>query len=227
MTASLGLGIILIWKKKEQRPLLVFGYVPVLGYFLLAAKLSPMYVDRYLMAGFPFVISWLAVLICFVWFRMAHSEAVQSGKAHLRREQSGSVWAGRGVAAGLIAVYCCLQVFTYDGTYLYTGYEEQKALAEEYGDLPCICLYEGSGYYDNLLEFAEYEKTLLVTPGELLERKNASDILALQEVVFVVKNIIPGEALDAVLEKYGFEISKVLVEDGACGDDVYLCRRIG
>lgn len=247
LTASLVLGVILFWKRKEQRPLLVFAYVPVLGYFLLAAKLSPMYVDRYLMAGFPFVISWLAMLISFVWRRMPYSKVVQSEKTNLTREQAGDTnlaqvqagdtnlaweqairaWAGRGIAAALIVVYCCLQVFTYDGTYLYVGYEEQKALAEEYGNLHCICLYEGSGYYDNLLEFAEYEKTLLVTPVELLERKNTSDIFALQEVVFVVKNIIPEKALEAVLEKYGFEISKVLVENGACGDDVYLCRRIG
>lgn len=206
VVACLALGIYLFCKKKEYRMLLVFFYLPVLGYFLLAAKMSPIFVDRYLMAGFPFVISWLAFLLCFLWGKMTGFRKT-----------------------GLIvitAVFCCFHVFTYDGTYLYTGYEEQKQLAEEYSDMPCICLYEGSGYYDNLLEFAEYEKTLLVTPRELLERKDVSDIVQLQEVVFVVKNIIPEDALHEVLEKYQFEIREVLLEDGACGDDVYLCSRI-
>lgn len=206
LTASLVLGVVLFWKKKEQRPLLAFCYLPVVGYFLLAAKLSPMYVDRYLMASFPFVISWLAVLLCYLLYRIP-----QPGK-----------W----MVSGVTAVYCCLNIFTYDGTYLYTGYEEQLQIAEEYSERSCICLYEGSGYYDNLLEFAEYDKTLLVTPRELLERKDASDIAQLQEVVFVVKNIIPEEALQEILEKYQFEVSEVLLEEGACGDDVYLCRRI-
>jgi len=122
-------------------------------------------------------------------------------------------------------VYCGMHLFTYDGSYLYKGYEEQLQVAEEYKDLPCICVYEGSGYYDNLLEFAEYDKTLLVTSKELLEREESHDVEQLKEVILVVKNIIPQKSLQQILESYDWEIKQALIEDGACGDDVLLCVR--
>jgi len=120
--------------------------------------------------------------------------------------------------------YCCMHVFTYDGSYLYKGYEQQLQIAKEYKDLPCICIYEGSGYYDNLLEFAEYDSTLLVTPKELLGRTE-NDVKQLEEMILVVKHIVPQETLQQILYTYDWEVKQVLVEDGACLDDVLLCVR--
>lgn len=200
-------GILLFYKKKEWRPLLAFFYLPVMSYFLLAAKMSPMYVDRYLMAIFPFVTGWGVIFICCMLSRVRPLVKIVG------------LWV-------IPAAVCMFHIFTYDGTYLYQGYEKQLQTAKDYEELSCICLYEGSGYYDNLLEFARYESTLLVTPEELMERKEPSDIVQLQEVIFLVKNSIPEDVLMKIMEEYQFEIQEVLVEDGACGDDVYLCRRI-
>lgn len=38
--------------------------VPVAGYFLLASRMSPYLVDRYIMPLFPFVALLLALLLC-------------------------------------------------------------------------------------------------------------------------------------------------------------------
>ena len=59
-----------------------------------------------------------------------------------------------------------------------------------------------------------------------MERKDASDVESLQKVVFVVKNIIEEDMLQEVLDKYRFEVQEILVQDGACGDDVYLCVKV-
>ena len=200
---ALGTAVWMFIKYKEHRMVLVIYYVPVIMYFLLAAKMSPMYVDRYLMASFPFVISWL-VPVFFV--------------KPVRKKAAGIFM------AGCLVLYLCILVFTYDGEYLYKGYEQQVIKSEEYADKACICLYEGYGFYDNLMEFTNYEKTLLVTPNELLERKDVDSIYELQDVVLVVKSEVSEQALNEVLEKYGFEIEEVLIDEGAHLDSVYLCN---
>ena len=200
---ALGTAVWMFIKYKEHRMVLVIYYVPVIMYFLLAAKMSPMYVDRYLMASFPFVISWL-VPVFFV--------------KPVRKKAAGIFM------AGCLVLYLCILVFTYDGEYLYKGYEQQVIKSEEYADKACICLYEGYGFYDNLMEFTNYEKTLLVTPNELLERKDVDSIYELQDVVLVVKSEVSEQALNEVLEKYDFEIEEVLIDEGAHLDSVYLCN---
>lgn len=206
MLLALGFGVLMFAYKRKLHTLLVWAYVPVLGYFLLAAKLSPFYVDRYLMAAFPFVISWFTAMLCFVIHKLP-----------MMRKR---------VLTVLVLLYCAIQVYSYDGTYLYTGYENQLQAAKNNRNLSCICLYEGSGYYDNLLEFAEYEQTLLVTPKELLERKESSDVDNLTEVVFVVKNIVGKDEFKEVLDKYQFSIHETWIENGACGDTVYFCKKV-
>ena len=232
LAAVLIMGAWIFWKKKVYRAQLAMFCVPVLGYFLLAAKMSPMYVDRYLMASFPFVIAGLALGLCLavesIKEKIAEKSAIKSSDALITgscgRKVNSTQIGGIGLSV-IVLLFCSWHVLTYDGTYLYRGYEEQLQAAEEYSELPCICLYEGSGYYDNLLEFAEYEKTLLVTPEELLHRSDASDIEQLQEVIIIVKNIVPDESVQEILDKYELRIDKVLIEDGACGDTVYLCVR--
>lgn len=190
-------------KCKLYRTEILLYVVPVLVYFLLAAKMSPMYVDRYLMAVFPFVISWLA---------FALSVKLPSGSKKLRI-----------AAMGLMAGYCLVQLLTYDGSYLYRGYKEQLAVAKEYKEKNCICLYEGSGYYDNLMEFTNYEKTLLVTPEELKGRKDTASVLESTEFVMVVKHTVPQEQVEAILNQYEWSIKNILIEEGAHKDKVYLC----
>ncbi len=178
--------------------------LPPVGYFFLAAKVSPMFTDRYIMAVFPFV----AMVAAFIWISISQN---------LNQYKT--------VSDIVLCVGFAALLFTYDGTYLYQGYGEQLAVSEEYAGLSCVCLYEGSGYYDNLIEFTNYEKTLLVTPKELLEREETTELQALEELVLLKKGIIKEEDLQAVLEQYGWTIQEALIEDGACGDTVYLCHK--
>lgn len=196
----------LVRSKTTGKGLLWMLLLPPVGYFLLAAKMSPMFTDRYIMAVFPFVAMITALLL--VWL------CKKCKKYELPLYAIISV-----AFAGLL--------FFYDGTYLYEGYEEQLEISEEYKNLSCICLYEGSGYYDNLLEFTNYEKTLLVTPAELLERKDVAELNAMSELVIVKKGIIQEADLQEILRRYQWEVTEVLIEDGACSDTVYLCRRAG
>lgn len=196
----------LVRSKTTGKGLFWMFLLPPVGYFLLAAKMSPIFTDRYIMAAFPFV----AMLTSFVLVWLC--------KKCKKYERP---------LCAIISVAFAGLLFLYDGTYLYEGYEEQLEVSEEYKELSCICLYEGSGYYDNLLEFTNYEKTLLVTPAELLARKDVEEINALSELVIVKKGIIQEADLQEILRRYQWEVTEVLIEDGACSDTVYLCRRAG
>ncbi len=202
--ASLTAIIFLFIRQKLYRTEILLYCVPVLVYFLLAAKMSPMYVDRYLMAVFPFVISWLVVALSV--------KSPSAGKTI------------RAVVGCLLVCYCLIQLLTYDGSYLYKGYQEQVAVSQEYKEKSCICLYEGSGYYDNLMEFINYEKTLLVTPEELKNRKDTASVLYGTEFVMVVKNTVSQERVEAILNQYDWNIKEILIEEGAHKDKVYLCE---
>lgn len=206
LIVALGTLGYLFLKNKEYRMELLLYCVPICVYFFLAAKMSPMYVDRYLMAAFPFVVSWLVPVLC------------------VKASSYGKVL--RIGVGGIVGCYCLMHLLFYDGSYLYTGYKEQLTVAEKYKDKACICLYEGSGYYDNLMEFTNYEKTLLVTTEELVERKDTASVEAMTEFVMVVKHTVPQEQVEAVLETYGWNIKKVLIEEGAHKDKVYLCNYV-
>lgn len=199
---TVGMAVYWSFRYKERRMMIMMYYIPVILYFMLAAKMSPMYVDRYLMAIFPFVISWLVPILC-----------VKSIEKKVFRVFS---------IVGVV-IYCGIQLITYDGSYLYRGYNKQIAISEEYADIPCICLYEGSGYYDNLMEFTNYNKTLLVTPAELMERVEIDSIQESENMIFVVKNIVSEEQIREILQKYSLQVKDVLIYEGAHGDKVYFC----
>ena len=200
---SLVVMIRLYVKCREHRMIWLMFMIPPCLYFFLAAKMSPMFVDRYLMAIFPFVVSLLVSLF------------------FIKTKYSGRMMDRINVM--ILSLFCVMQVLTYDGSYLYRGYAKQLEEARRHQDLSCICLYEGSGYYDNLMEFTQYEKTLLVTPQELLERKDTTSVEKLEEVVFLVKHSVSEELLSRVLEKYELQVAEILINEGAHKDRVYLC----
>ena len=177
--------------------LLAMMIVPPLGYFLLAAKMSPYMVDRYIMPVFPFVSMALAGLVVYI--------------AQHRKM----------AAVMIVCLLSAVNIGTYDGEYLYKGYERQLEVAEKYRELPCICIYEGYGFYDNLLEFATYEQTLLIKPSELAGRQT-KDLEALDQAVVLIKQSAdPKEAL-ALLERYGLELEEVLTRESVHGDILIL-----
>lgn len=185
---------------RVRRELAALLILPPLGYFLLAAKMSPYMVDRYIMPVFPFAAMGVSALLVYV---LSHR---------------------RMAAAVLTMLLAAVNIRTYDGEYLYQGYSTQLAMAEVYRELPCICIYEGYGFYDNLLEFATYERTLLLKPSELEDRQ-AQDLETLEEAVVLIKQSADAEQALALLADYGLQPEQLLVRGSVYGDLVVYCTR--
>ena len=198
---------------REVRGILRMLIIPVVGYYLLASRMSPYLVDRYVMPMFPMIALLFALLLCCLGKRLAKA----------------SGWKGRLVGIGLMALIIVVQglrLASYDGEYLYRGYGQQEQLAEEYASLPCICVYAGVGYYENLPEFMHYDRTLLVTAKELAERKDVDSLRMLDRVVVLIKPGVEEETVSSVLrEKYGMEPEETLLSEGVHGDNIYLYVR--
>ena len=195
------------------RGILCMLIIPVVGYYLLASRMSPYLVDRYVMPMFPMIALLFALLLCCLGKRLAKA----------------SGWKERLVGIGLMALIIVVQglrLASYDGEYLYRGYGQQEQLAEEYASLPCICVYAGVGYYENLPEFMHYDRTLLVTAEELAERKDVDSLRMLDRVVVLIKPGVEEETVSSVLrERYGMEPEETLLSEGVHGDNIYLYVR--
>lgn len=195
------------------RGILCMLIIPVVGYYLLASRMSPYLVDRYVMPMFPMIALLFALLLCCLGKRLAKA----------------SGWKERLVGNGLMALIIVVQglrLASYDGEYLYRGYGQQEQLAEEYASLPCICVYAGVGYYENLPEFMHYDRTLLVTAEELAERKDVDSLRMLDRVVVLIKPGVEEETVSSVLrERYGMEPEETLFSEGVHGDNIYLYVR--
>ncbi len=185
--------------------------LPVAAYFFLAARMSPYLVDRYIMAVFPFVMLIGLLVLC--------GAALELGRK-FRIEKVLPI------LCGALLVFQMVRLMQYDGTYLYQGYAKQEQLAKEYAEYPCICVYDGVGYYENLLEFTQYEKTLLLTGEELANRKDVESIQALDKVVVLVKQNVDMEQVCETLENtYGLVRQQELLGDSVYGDSVCLFGR--
>lgn len=93
---------------REVRGILCMLIIPVVGYYLLASRMSPYLVDRYVMPMFPMIALLFALLLCCLGKRLA--------------KDSG--WKGRLVGIGLMALIIVVQglrLASYDGEYLYRG----------------------------------------------------------------------------------------------------------
>lgn len=86
-------------------------------------------------------------------------------------------------------------------------YDQQISAARHFKDYPCICVYDGVGYYENLQEFTYYPKTLLLTIDQLEDRQDKESIRELDAVSVLIKD---SEAYDVrqvveIMEQYGFK----------------------
>ncbi len=112
-------------------------------------------------------------------------------------------------------------LLTHTPEYLYKGYNRQERMAQENSDRACICVYEGVGYYQNLIEFTHYKETLLVTKEELLGRSEDEP-----EVVVLMKNNIDQKAVKKYLEEqYGFYPEEYLIRASVHQDTVQFFRK--
>ena len=215
--SALLLGGIALWRGKrpaphgERKAALALLLIPPAGYFLLAARMSPYYVDRYIMAVFPFV-------------ALAGTTAVLYAAARMKEDRAGRI----AVCAAVICLagISVWRLVNYDGEYMYKGYAAQEEIAERYSDHTCICVYAGVGYYENLKEFTHYKQTLLTTPEELADRQDRESIERLGSVVVLAKSGVEWEQLQRLLEEqYGFTFCEELLENSVHGDRIGLFVR--
>lgn len=184
--------------------------VPCGCYFLLTARMAPYLVDRYIMPLFAFS----AVLLAVAGARVAAALL-----PNLRQSL------GKGLLLAIALILGAVNVAGYDGEYLYQGYGRQLEVAERYQDLPCICLYDGVGYYDNLPEFTRYAETLLLKLPELENRQDTAGLMNEDGIVVIKKPEVEEESALAALEQHGLKVEKILLdqEESVHGDTIYLC----
>lgn len=188
---------------------------PVAGYFLLAARMSPYLVDRYIMPLFPFVALILMLALFGLLSRIYRSCGEKQTKCLT------------GVVCGICILFQAWNLACYDGSYLYRGYSLQKADAAKYKEYPCICIYGGVGYYENLLEFTYYDRSLLMTLEELRQRTERESIRELGQIAVLVKaGVEELDVLHILMEDYGFELeSETEYHPSAYGDKLFILRK--
>jgi len=194
---------------KEDAWQFIMLAVPTAVYFMLAAKMSPYFVDRYIMAVFPMV----PLLILWLWEKAL--------------EVAGCLRSQAAICIGLAIFVSVVQLVSMKGEhpYLYKGYEEQIAVAESYAEYPLVCLYSGYGFYENIVEMERYEQTMLVKSEELALMDAERVEVTTEAYVTLIK--YPGEdagkdKLARVMEVFGGSEAKLLYEGGAFGDVIYL-----
>lgn len=201
--------------RKHRGEVLWLLLFPVTGYFFLAARMSPYLVDRYIMPLFPFA----ALILMLAVFGLI--EKIKKGYTEKQTKYL------TGTVCGILVLFQVWNLICYDGSYLYQGYSLQEATAAEYQGYPCICIYDGVGYYENLLEFTYYEKSLLLTPEELENRTDRESIEELDRMVVLIKSgVEERKALEILTESYGFEMElETWYEPSAYGDKIYIMRK--
>ncbi|MDR0949023.1 MAG: hypothetical protein LBM69_05880, partial [Lachnospiraceae bacterium] len=170
----LGAAVFCIYVVKKKKistdPILWMLLLPPAAYFILAARVSPYLVDRYIMPVFPFVFGAIAIFLITLFSLIPKRMQVL-----------------RIVLCGCVSCFALWNLTLYDGSYLYSGYQKQVDVAKKHPTYACICIYEGYSFYENLEEFTNYEKTLLVTPAELASRQDTDSIEQLDTVVILHK----------------------------------------
>ena len=193
-------GIALLWRRTTKKWWhLAMVAIPTGVYFLLAAKMSPYFVDRYMMAVFPMT----ALLLIWLWDRLPVS------------------------VLGIVLALVIFQNVQMEGKheYLYAGYEEQLAVAEAYAEYPCVCLYPGLSFYENIMEMERFQQTILLKSEELgLMDESRTEVTA-EGYVALIK--YPGEEagkeqLTQIMQVFGGSQAELLYEGGAYGDVLYL-----
>ena len=183
--------------------------IPTIIYFLLAAKMSPYFVDRYIMAIFPM----MALVVMLLWDSLG---------MWIKKEKAVSL-----LTAGMILIcVVCQYIQLQDGhTYLYKRYETQLQTAKEYAQYPLVCFYDGYGFYENVMEMEQYEQTMLVKASELASMNEERIQVARSGYVALIK--YPGDEagkaqLAQVMDVFGGSSAKLIYEGGAFGDAIYL-----
>lgn len=197
------------WKMQEKREMILLFLVPTIGYFIMVSRAAPYYADRYMMPVFPIIALEMGVFIQILLEKIFKKENIRIG-----------------LLAIIIATLVIPSMLTETPEYLYKGYKGQIEISEQYAQDDCICVYDGVGYYQNLIEFTNYKNTLLVTQEELLEREKDQELEEDQELVVLFKNGISQDAVSEYLSsQYGYQMTKVLLQEGVHQDTICLYQK--
>lgn len=185
--------------------------VPCIGYFLVVVKIAPYYADRYLMPVFPLMALLMGVVL---------RKSLDFLEKYLK------AFGHRGVLTALAVLLVAPNLWMTTPAYLYQGYGLQETMAKEYWDRACLCVYEGVGYYQNLMEFTHYKETLMVTQEELLSRSRDEVLETEEELVVLMKRNIDREAVEEYLAKeYGYAPAEYMIRESVHGDVVRFYRK--
>ena len=184
--------------------------VPAIVFYLLDAKMSPHFVERYFMPVFPMV----ALLLVLAWER---------GLLHILQEKPYDV-----VCVALACALLIVQLPHRDWKedYFRTGYKEQLAIAKRYEEYPMVCMYAGYSLYENILELQMHEQSILVQEHELGFLSPAHREVAQNGYMAVIK--YPhmddkGRAqLGKIMDAFGGSKVEFLGIGKAYGDAMYL-----
>ena len=211
---------LLIKEKREKltKDRLVQGamvVLPAAGYFLITARISPFYADRYIMPTYAFAA--LAFALLFEWCRRYLTDFLE--KFHLG---SGKMILTNAMTILLVAVLGTSSILNYGDSYLYIGYSDQMEVAGQYADYPCLCIYDGVTFYENVPEFTIYKETLVLTCGELLERCQFDLLVDREDVVLLVKRNVDEEWVHQMMrDKYGYNNYELMFQDTIYGEKIF------
>ena len=194
-------------KDRERKYRILFAWlllVPAIVFYLFIVKVSPYLVDRYIMAVYPFV-ALSSVFCVFCFWNVCN------------KKKSSIIWLY--VTLVIMGGFQIVAHRSYNGEYYYKGYKEQVTFAKEHEKTPCICVYDGYGFYENMAEFIKYPSTLLVKIDELENRKDKSMPEAPEGIVLVVKGDVDLDKVISIMkDKYGYQPEGELALGEAHGD---------
>ena len=193
--------------------LVMLTVIPVAVYFAFVSRMAPYIVDRYVMPIFPVMALLSAGSIEFI------KKELEFHKDRFMRVMTY-------VISGIAVLGAFLCGCRGGGEYLYKGYAYQEAMSKELSYLPCLCIYEGYGYYENLIEFTNYKETLLLRTKELSGRKVLTDITDKDEMAVLIKQNADAEKVDGILrDRYCFvQSSEYLLAESVYGVRLYIYR---
>ncbi len=191
---------------------LLLCVVPTVVFFLLDAKMSPHFVERYFMPVFPLA----ALLIVLAW---------EWGFLRILQEK----W----YDMVCIALACLLLIVQmpereWQEDYFRTGYKDQFAIAEQYREYPMVCLYAGYSLYENIFEMQKYKQSILVQEHELSMLGASHREPAKNGYVAVIKYPHEDdngmEQLEKIMNAFGGGQVEFLGRGKAYGDALYLVK---
>lgn len=207
LTAAL---IFILLKSKQKFIILIFT-VPVIGFLILSAEISPYIELRYIMCVLPVI----AAACVLATDNILHI-IVKNNKIN---------------TVLIICSVLCLSIygiFACEPGFLYKGYNNYLEIAKNNSSLRFVFVGENNfNHIQSLPEYSIYEKSLILNENQLDVLTDNSELTNKDEFILSVKKYIGAEKiLNSVLENTGFENYEILLDDsGDVGCIIYKIKR--